>query len=146
LTFDFFFQYSQGAKMYNSMEFFNGTGSSLSNQFKYMTGRWTPENPTSDLPKVESRDNIANSRLLQDASFIRLKSMQLRYSLGGLVLPKVVKDMDVFVSGTNLFLWTKYRGFDPEVNTSGGSSTLIANDNGNYPNGRVITFGVNLTL
>src|SRR5690606_38645147 len=65
LTFDFFFQYSQGAKMYNSMEFFNGTGSSLSNQFKYMTGRWTPENPTSDLPKVESRDNIANSRLLQ---------------------------------------------------------------------------------
>ncbi len=54
--------------------------------------------------------------------------------------------MDVFASGTNLFLWTKYRGFDPEVNSSGGSSTVIANDNGNYPNGRVITFGVNLTL
>ncbi len=146
LTLDVFFQYSQGAKMYNAMEFFNGSGSSLTNQFKFFTGRWTPENSTSDIPKVESRDNIASTRLLQNASFIRFKSAQIRYSLGGMILPKVIKDMDVFASGTNLFLWTKYRGFDPEVNSSGGSSTVIANDNGNYPNGRVITFGVNLTL
>lgn len=146
LSLDVFFQFNQGAKMYNAMEFFNGTGTSYSNQFKYIIDRWSPENPTSDIPKVESRDNIASTRLLQDASFIRFKSAQIRYSLGGVILPKIIKDMDIFASGTNLFLWTKYRGFDPEVNTSGGSSTLIANDNGNYPNGRVVTFGVNLTL
>ncbi len=146
LSMDVFFQFSQGAKMYNAMEFFNGSGSSLTNQFHYFVNRWSPENPTSEIPKVESRDNIASTRLLQDASFIRFKSAQIRYSLGGLILPHIIKDMDVFASGTNLFLWTKYRGFDPEVNSSGGSSTIIANDNGNYPNGRVITFGVNLTL
>ena len=46
----------------------------------------------------------------------------------------------------NLFLLTKYTGFDPEVNSGGQSSTIIAVDNGNYPNSRTITFGLSFSL
>lgn len=143
---DFFFQFSQGHKMFNAMEFFAGMGSSLTNQYKYMVDRWSPNNPTSDIPAVESRDNIPGDRLLHDASILRLKSAQLSYNLKGLLLKRLVKDMKVFVSGTNLFLLTKYNGFDPEVNSGGSSSTIIATDNGNYPNSRTITLGLNMTF
>src|SRR5690606_24096160 len=98
---DFFFQFSQGHKMFNAMEFFAGMGSSLTNQYKYMVDRWSPNNPTSDIPAVESRDNIPGDRLLHDASILRLKSAQLSYNLKGLLLKRLVKDMKVFVSGTN---------------------------------------------
>lgn len=143
---DFFFQFSQGHKMFNAMEFFAGMGSSLTNQYKYMVDRWSPNNPTSDIPAVESRDNIPGDRLLHDASILRLKSAQFSYNLKGLLLKRFVKDMKVFVSGTNLFLLTKYNGFDPEVNSGGSSSTIIATDNGNYPNSRTITLGLNMTF
>lgn len=146
ISLDFFLQFSRGNKMYNAMEFFAGTGTSFSNQFRYMLNRWSESNPTSDIPKVESRDNIASTRFLHDASLLRLKSATLNYNLAGTLLKSYIKDMNVFISGTNLFLKTKYNGFDPEVNTSGGSSTVIANDNGNYPNSRTFTVGLNVTF
>lgn len=146
VSLNLFLQFSQGNKMFNGMEFFAGTGTSFSNQLRYMINRWSPSNPTSDIPKVESRDNIANTRFLHDASFLRLKSAMINYNLGEVILKRYVKDINLFVSGTNLFLKTKYNGFDPEVNTSGGSSTIIANDNGNYPNSRTITLGLNITF
>lgn len=145
-TVDFFFQYSQGAKMYNTIEFFMGSGAYFTNQFRYMVNRWSESNPTSDIPGVESRDNIPNTRFLHDSSFIRLKSAQLTYNLSGMILKKHLKNLNVFLTGTNLFLITKYNGFDPEVNKGGGSSTVIAKDDGNYPNSRTVTFGLNVTL
>ncbi|MBS1662825.1 MAG: TonB-dependent receptor [Bacteroidetes bacterium] len=146
VTLDFFFQFNMGNKMYNAMEFFAGTGTYLTNQFRYILNRWTPTNPNSNIPAVESRDNIASTRLLHDASLLRLKSLMLSYNLKGLLPKKVFKDMQVFVSGTNLFLLTKYNGFDPEVNSGGQSSTVIAVDNGNYPNSRTVTCGLNFSL
>src|SRR6201991_1116884 len=146
VTFDFFFQFNAGNKMYNGMEFFAGTGTYLTNQFKYVLNHWSPTNPNSNIPAVESRDNIASTRLLHDASLLRMKSVMLSYDLKGLAPKKVFKDAQVFVSGTNLFLLTKYNGFDPEVNSGGQSSTIVAVDNGNYPNSRTITFGLNFSL
>jgi hypothetical protein len=132
--------------MYNAMEFFAGTGTYLTNQFKYVLNHWSPTNPNSNVPAVESRDNIASTRLLHDASLLRMKSLMLSYSFKDLIAKKVFKDMQVFVSGTNLFLLTKYNGFDPEVNSGGQSSTVVAVDNGNYPNSRTFTFGLSFSL
>ena len=146
VTLDFFFQFNAGNKMYNAMEFFAGTGTYLTNQFKYVLNHWSPTNPNSNIPAVESRDNIASTRLLHDASLLRMKSLMLSYNLKGLGPKKVFKDAEIFVSGTNLFLLTKYNGFDPEVNSGGQSSTIVAVDNGNYPNSRTITFGLNFSL
>lgn len=146
VTLDFFFQFNTGNKMYNAMEFFAGTGTYLTNQFKYILNRWTPANPNSNIPAVESRDNIASTRLLHDASLLRMKSVMLSYNLKGLAPKKIFKDMEIFVSGTNVFLLTKYNGFDPEVNSGGQSSTIVAVDNGNYPNSRTVTCGLNFSL
>ncbi|GAA4307399.1 TonB-dependent receptor [Compostibacter hankyongensis] len=146
LSLDFFFQFNTGNKQFNAMEFFAGMGTGLTNQMEYMVNRWSAENPNSDIPSVESRDNIPGSRLLHNASLLRLKTAQISYSLKGLFAKNIIKDLNVFVSGNNLLLWTKYNGFDPETNSGGSSSTIVATDNGNYPNSRTITFGANLNF
>jgi TonB-linked SusC/RagA family outer membrane protein len=143
LSLEFFFQYNYGNTMYNYIEFFMGSGAEYTNQFAYMVNRWKPTNPDSDIPAVNSRDNVPGSRFLHDASLLRLKTLQLSYSFRK-VLPKVFKKMDVYLTGTNLFLLTKYNGFDPEVNKEGTSSVSRAKDDGTYPNARTYAFGVNL--
>jgi TonB-linked SusC/RagA family outer membrane protein len=149
LALDVFFQYSSGATMFNDLEFFTGSGTYLTNQYNYIKNRWSPTNPNSDIPAVNSRDNVSSTRELHDASFIRLKSVRMSYDLTKLARNKVVKSANIFLAGTNLFLRTKYNGFDPEVNTgdasSGGtSSTVRAKDNGAYPNARTISAGLNV--
>ncbi|PWV46539.1 TonB-dependent receptor [Chitinophaga sp. S165] len=143
LSLDIFFQYNQGNTMYNYIEFFMGSGAEYTNQFAYMANRWTPSNPTSDIPAVNSRDNVPSSRFLHDASLIRLKSLQLSYNLQRF-LPKAIKSASIYFTGTNLFLTTKYNGFDPEVNKEGTSSTVRAKDDGTYPNARTYAFGINV--
>ncbi|MEN0052669.1 MAG: TonB-dependent receptor [Mucilaginibacter sp.] len=155
LSLDFFFEYASGSTMYNDIEFFMGSGAEYTNQFAYMTNRWTPTNTSSDIPGVNSRDNVPNSRFLHDASFIRLKSLQLSYNLAKF-MPKTFKKFEVFFSGTNLLLFTKYNGFDPEVNKGaetrgdesdgGTSSTIRAKDDGVYPNARTYALGINVSF
>jgi TonB-linked SusC/RagA family outer membrane protein len=143
LSLDFFFQYNQGNTMYNDIEFFMGAGAEYTNQFTYMVNRWTPSNPNSDIPAVNSRDNVPNSRFLHDASLIRLKTLQVDYTFKH-VLPKVFRQINVFFTGSNLLLFTKYNGFDPEVNKGDSSSSIRAKDDGTYPNARTFAVGVNV--
>lgn len=143
LTLDVFFQYNWGNTMYNAIEFFMGSGSEFTNQFAYMADRWTPSNPDSDIPAVNSRDNVPNSRFVHDASLLRLKSLQVNYRFDKL-FPKVFKQASIYFTGTNLFLITKYNGFDPEVNKEGTSSTVRAKDDGTYPNARTLALGINV--
>lgn len=140
---EFFFQYNYGNTMYNDIEFFMGSGAEYTNQFAYMANRWTPGNPNSDIPAVNSRDNVPSTRELHNASFLRMKSLQLSYSFHK-VLPTVFRKVEVYFTGTNLFLVTKYNGFDPEVNNGGTSSTIRAKDDGTYPNARTLAVGLNL--
>jgi TonB-linked SusC/RagA family outer membrane protein len=146
LSFDMFWQYSAGNTMFNSIEFFMGSGSDLTNQFAYMANRWTPENPTSDIPAVNSRDNVPSTRELHDASLLRLKSAQISYNLGGVIPAKIFRQCDVFVTGSNLLLFTKYNGFDPEVNKEGTNSQIRSKDDGNYPYARTFALGINIGL
>lgn len=143
LSLDFFLQYNSGNTMYNNIEFFMGSGAEYTNQFAYMVNRWTPTNNSSDIPAVNSRDNVPSSRFLHDASLIRLKTLQLSYDLKN-VLPKTFRQCQVYFTGTNLFLITKYNGFDPEVNKEGSNSRVRAKDDGTYPNARTFALGLNI--
>ena len=146
LTLNFFLEFQQGSTMWNAMQYFTGVGLYLTNQMTYMKDRWTPENPDSDIPAVNSRDNVPSTYFLQNSSFLRLKSLTLSYDLSSAVFKTAGKGLSVFVSGTNLFLLTQYNGYDPEVNSGGTSSTIRAKDNGAYPNSRTISAGVNLNF
>src|SRR5690606_22110861 len=128
LTLDAFLQFQHGSTMWNSMQYFTGVGMYLTNQMSYMKDRWTPENPDSDIPTVNSRDNIPSTYFLQNSSFLRLKSLTLNYDLSSAVFKQAARQLNVFLTGTNLFLLTDYNGYDPEVNSAGTSSTVRAKD------------------
>ncbi|MGO3162465.1 MAG: SusC/RagA family TonB-linked outer membrane protein [Sphingobacteriaceae bacterium] len=146
VSLDMFLQFQRGSTMWNSMQYFTGVGMYLTNQMSYIKDRWTPDNPTSDIPAVNSRDNIPSTYFLQNSSFLRLKSLVLNYDLSSSVFKESDRKLNVFVSGTNLFLLTSYNGYDPEVNSAGTSSTVRAKDNGAYPNSRTISIGASLNF
>lgn len=82
--------------------------------------------------------NIEEWRI-QDGSNLRLREFSASYSIGK--LKNVFRDLSFSLSGRNLFVWTKYIGYDPEVN-AGGQSTLIRGvDFGSVPIPRTISFG-----
>ncbi len=88
----------------------------------------------------------ASSRYLEKGDYLKLRNATLSYAIGN--IGEYAKNLNVFVSGTNLFVITQFDGFDPEVN--------IDKTNNNYPSRsiefipyptpRLITFGFNLSL
>ena len=116
---------------------------------KYMLGRWTGEGTSNKYPRMtmatDANENWRSSDLwIEDASYFRLKNLQLGYTLPQSLTRKVfINSLRLFVSGENVFTLTNYTGFDPEV-SSGGTSLGI--DRGVYPQARVWSVGVNVTL
>ncbi len=82
-----------------------------------------------------------SSKIIHDASFLRLKDITLGYTLPASVLSRVkfISRARIFVQGTNLYMWTKWRGMDPEA----GAVNLNLNE---YPNPRAFTGGVSVTF
>lgn len=145
LTLNVFFNYSLGGKIYNVTETFMGTGTYLSNQYKYMTNAWHPyRNPNSDIPRADSKDDIPCDRFIHDASFLRLKDITLSYTFDLSRVTDWAKDLTLSFSGNNLYLWKKYNGYDPEVSTQSEGSTIRRMDNGAYPASRTYVFGAQL--
>lgn len=141
-----FFNYSVGGDMYYPGGMFNMTGVYLNNQHELMVNRYHDvRNPGSDIPRTDSKDDIPNDRFVYDASFLRLKAASIGYTfdLARLTASKL-KSLALSVNGNNLILLKNYVGFDPEVNTSGTSSTLRRIDNGSFPPNRTITFTAEL--
>ncbi|MFH6768601.1 TonB-dependent receptor [Gaetbulibacter aquiaggeris] len=112
-----------------------------SNVLSYWINRWTPENPSNNLPRIGGEDNTrVSSFYVQDASYLRVKSLELGYSLPQDVLDKLnITKLRVFIGGQNLFTFTGLEYFDPE----GGSGSQ---SNRNAPLYKTITFGLNLKL
>ncbi|MEN3323181.1 TonB-dependent receptor [Mariniflexile soesokkakense] len=83
---------------------------------------------------------------IEDGSFLRLNNVTLGYSLPEKLISKVgLSKVRVFATGRNLHIWTKYSGYDPEVNSSSNPFTPGL-DRSSFPRARSYTFGVNLTF
>lgn len=117
----------------------------LRNRQTYVLDRWTPENPTNDQPSFvnPSRTFDFNSRVVEDASFLRLRSARLAYTFPNLNI-RFISSLMVYASGQNLITWTDYRGYNPDVNSLGDSNLRI--DYSAYPLARTYTLGINLNL
>lgn len=141
-----YFNYSYGGKIYNPVEVFMGTGTYLSNQFRYMVNAWHPvRNPNSDYPRADSKDDIPNDRFVHDASFLRFKNFSVGYPFDLKRLTKgKMQSVTLTLSGNNLVLWKYYNGYDPEVSTQSEGSTIRRMDNGAYPTSRTLTFSAEL--
>lgn len=108
--------------------------------------RWTPQNPTNNtssgvVPRVAYGGPV-NSRAVHDASYLRLKNVQLSYRL-----PQGrfgARSAMLYLSGQNLLTLTDYPGFDPEASAHGDSNVVV--DANTYPVARVVTAGVRVGL
>jgi hypothetical protein len=87
---------------------------------------------------------------VEDGSFLRLNTLTLGYTVPANVSNKIgMSQLRLYVSGNNIWVWTKYSGFDPEVSTTRSSSYSALTpgvDYSAYPRSRSFTFGVNVTF
>lgn len=111
---------------------------------------WTPENTDAALPRLShvSTNNTQNSTFwMRDASYLRLKNLQLGYEIPTTFLSKIkINRAFIYVNGQNLFTKTNfYEGYDPEVNYDANSNDGVTLGAGNYyPQVKVYTFGLDL--
>lgn len=106
--------------------------------------RWTPDNPGAEYPSgvnpsVYGGALAVNSLTINDASFVRLKTVTLSYAIP---VGKTIRSASVYVAADNLLTITKFLGFDPDANASGTGIERASYNS--YPLNRTIRFGVNL--
>jgi hypothetical protein len=111
------------------------------------TDRWTPQNPDARYPRfgvntVGAGTTDYNDLILEDGSYLRLKTLSLAYTLPqAWVRGRGFSRARLYVTGTNLVTWTDYRGFDPEVSSFGVGNLNRGIDIGSYPSARSVTVG-----
>lgn len=148
----FFFQGSVGNKLanYNLFDLERMTGENNVLYDAYIN-RWTPDNHSTKYPRAQAEGSLDlgtfSSRIVEDASYIRLKNVTLGYNFPQAWLTRAkLKRLRLYASATNLFTFTGYKGYDPEVNFYGQSTTSIGLDQAGYPMSKTITFGINIGL
>lgn len=131
--------YSIGGAIYNYTELYMG-GGAYTNQYRYMLDAWTRENKWSDIPRAgTSNTMLPSSAYVYDASFLRLKDLTLQYTFDMKSFRKrFCKSLTLGISGNNLWLWSEYPGFDPDVSTESDDSTLRRVDINSYPTSRKV--------
>ena len=167
-----FFQGVQGNKLYNqlrsSIEGMSNGGPQSGNQAESIQNRWTPDNQSSEMPRATgdriatNYNNLLSSRWIESGSFLRLKTVQLGYTIPSKILSKIFKTKEgeigtrIYVSAYNLLTFTKYKGLDPEVggtvqagNTGRPNEVnplLAGVDNGAFPQSKSFNMGIQLNF
>ncbi len=143
-----FFQFSGGNKVMNANRIlFEGTYRYGLNQFASYEDRWSPDNPDSD-NYVPGGQKVAyySDKTLEDGSYLRLKTVQLGYTLPDRILDKLhLTKLRVYLAVQNLFTWTAYTGYDPEVSIF-NSPLTPGFDYLSYPRSKTYTIGLNISF
>lgn len=153
-------QGTQGNKLFNTIRIrmeseWEGTSANL-------LRRWTEQNQNTEVPaiitqkaredanlvsKINTGWDERNSRWVEDASYLRVKTIVLGYSFPATMLNKInFKTVRVYASATNMFTLTKYTGYDPEVSSFNGNDAQIGVDFAGYPQPRTVNLGINLSF
>lgn len=132
---------------------------------KELVNRWTEDNQDTIIRAVIDAQTRADtgmqqqninfpssassmtSKFVEDASYLRLKSLGLGYNLPVTMTQQLgLRNMRIYVTGTNLVTLTDYTGWDPEVSSFTGNDAQFGTDFSSYPNSRVLTLGVNVSF
>lgn len=144
-----------GNKIYNGPSTYTRSTQNLSyNYARDMIKRWRGEGTQTDaryprLGGLDANNSILQSdRYLEDGSYLRIKMVQLGYTLPVTLTTKIgIKSVRIYINAQNLYTFTKYTGLDPEIGMKGGEDPLdIGVDRGYYPMPRLYSIGVNVTL
>ncbi|MBO9620393.1 MAG: TonB-dependent receptor [Niabella sp.] len=155
-TLGIFFQGSVGNDIFNATGMLINSGSvtAYGNQTQdWWLHRWTPYNQHNDVryPSFTTAAQMVNStKGVEDGSYVRLKNIRLAYNLPQRILTRShIRTLSVYCTLNNIITWTKYTGFDPEVNSgtaAGVTNNNIGSDIGSYPRANTFLFGLRMGL
>lgn len=144
-----FFNYRYNQKVINIARMNAESMDSFDNQSTSTLRRWRFEGDQTDIPRAVFNspvNTLGSDRFLEDASFLRLKYVTLRYNLPKTFIKKInFTNASVYVTGTNLLTFTEYSGADPETGNSSDWKKL-GYDTNQTPRSQQITVGLNLTF
>lgn len=139
LTVDALFSFVTDVQRWNNEDFYNeNEGYMTSNQtIRMLEDRWKKPGDNALLQRIDDPRNYS-SKDIQDAKYLRLRNLNIGYSLTPNMLSKVgfIKSAKIFAQGQNLFTWTGWRGLDPEDSEGRGRFQ--------YPAARTYTLGLNV--
>jgi len=138
-----------GQKVINATRISTENMRGTSNQSVAVLSRWRNEGDVTDIPRAlynKGYNYLGSDRFVEDASFLRLKTLTLKFSMPRAVLKKFqVSKFDVYCTGYDLMTWTNYTGQDPEVTMGTDYKSviyMIAKDGSNTPKGIRGAFGI----
>lgn len=147
-TLDAFFNGVQGNEIANGNlareAYLDGTSNNV--RADVFLNAWSEENPDGTYPRI-GYQNLGDftDRMVEDGSFLRLTYVSLGYTLPKHVISGF-KNISFFISGQNLLLFTKYSGFDPEVDSFSFDPSRRGIDWGSFPNQKTVSFGLNASF
>jgi TonB-linked SusC/RagA family outer membrane protein len=146
LTLTTFFYGRYGQKVINGARINLENMRGVTNQSTAVLHRWRAEGDQTDIPRAlygMGYNYLGSDRFVEDASFLRLKTLSLSYNLPKKWLQSLgINKLNIFATGYDLFTWTGYKGQDPEVKMP--SPTSLVKDSSTTPVSKRYAFGVNI--
>jgi len=140
-----------GNKIYNGGRYWLEAMNAYANLYTSVLDAWTPQNNNSNFPRFTLNDPNSNARgnsdrWLESGAFVRLKRIEVGYTLDANTLKKLnIGKVRGYLSAQNLFTFTGYKGYNPDLGNGGGPLSR-GMDAGYYPLQRIISLGVNVTF
>lgn len=144
-----FIQGTYGNDVFNAIgRTLTATNLTYRNQLSSVLDYWSVDNPNGTVPRFTSNStpniNISD-RYIEDGSYLRIQNVRLGYSLPFNISKKIgMSKLKVYGSVQNLYTFTNYSGYDPEVGSLNQNALLMGVDNGRYPTPRTFTIGVDV--
>ena len=128
------------------MRYNNSTG--IVNVSSDLMHRWTGPGTSNTMPRNAYTAPISNDwfsdAYIQDGSFVRISNLQVGYTLKENLLSKLgISHVRIYLAGQNLYTFTKYTGYDPEIGSNGQNVLQTGADFGRYPLARMFSVGIN---
>ena len=138
------FTYQLGGQVYDS-SYASAMGTSKGYQFHSdILNAWTPENTNTNIPRLQYNDQYTNyqsDRFLTSASYLCLQNVNIGYTLPSNLTSKIgISKLRVYVTGANLWLWSKRQGLDPRQSLSGSTSNAYYSPIRTISGGLTVTF------
>jgi hypothetical protein len=151
-----FLQGTQGNDIFNATRVDTEGMTDAKNQSIVVKDRWRAPGDVTNIPRAtwsNTNNSRISTRFVEDGSYMRVKALTLSYNVPQALLSKVkLGNARIYATGENLFTFTNYKGFDPEVSAYGGDTdnkvknTTLGVDFGTYPQTRNLIVGLNLSF
>jgi len=147
ITLDASLGFSYGGDVYNHLRYSLENMNTTNNQTTVVLNRWKYQGQETNIPRAVFNDPMGNSRFsdrwIEDGSYARLKNVTLSYMLP--LNPNIVRYVEIYASGINLFTFTNYLGLDPEFSLNSFALSQGI-DIGMIPQNKMVMLGIRIGL